>query len=167
MESNPTRMCELLVGLPAVTVLGIDDVEDGPIRVHLERSESRTGCPACGVVAESKGRRLVELVDLPVSGRSSRLLWHKRRFVCRDVDCEHKTWTEVDERIAHFHRRLCSVFKRRRHRQPGKLSRWIIFMSSLCERRCFHILTAFLPLHLTGHFAMTRRLHSSSAGSES
>ena len=50
MESNPTRMCELLVGLPAVTVLGIDDVEDGPIRVHLERSESRTGCPACGVV---------------------------------------------------------------------------------------------------------------------
>ena len=101
MESNPTRMCELLVGLPAVTVLGIDDVEDGPIRVHLERSESRTGCPACGVVAESKGRRLVELVDLPVSGRSSRLLWHKRRFVCRDVDCENKTWTEVDERIAH------------------------------------------------------------------
>jgi len=101
VESNPTRMCELLVGLPAVTVLGIDDVEDGPIRVHLERSESRTGCPACGVVAESKGRRLVELVDLPVYGRSSRLLWHKRRFVCRDVDCENKTWTEVDERIAH------------------------------------------------------------------
>ena len=101
MESNPTRMCELLVGLPAVTVLGIDDVEDGPIRVHLERSESRTGCPACGVVAESKGRRLVELVDLPVYGRSSRLLWHKRRFVCRDEDCENKTWTEVDDRIAH------------------------------------------------------------------
>ena len=94
-------MCELLVGLPAVTVLGIDDVEDGPIRVHLERSESRTGCPACGVVAESKGRRLVELVDLPVYGRSSRLLWHKRRFVCRDEDCENKTWTEVDDRIAH------------------------------------------------------------------
>ena len=94
-------MCELLVGLPAVTVLGIDDVEDGPIRVHLERSESRTGCPACGVVAESKGRRLVELVDLPVYGRSSRLLWHKRRFVCRDLDCENKTWTEVDDRIAH------------------------------------------------------------------
>ena len=83
METNPTRMCELLVGLPAVTILGIDDVEDGPIRVHLERFESRTGCPACGVVAQSKGRRLVELVDLPVYGRSSRLLWHKRRFVCR------------------------------------------------------------------------------------
>ena len=65
METNPTRMCELLVGLPAVTILGIDDVEDGPIRVHLERFESRTGCPACGGVAESKGRRLVELVDLP------------------------------------------------------------------------------------------------------
>jgi len=56
-------MCELLVGLPAVTVLGIDDVEDGPIRVHLERSESRTGCPACGVVAESKvtSRQVVSL----------------------------------------------------------------------------------------------------------
>ena len=86
MESNPTRMCELLVGLPAVTVLGIDDVEDGPIRVHLERSESRTGCPACGVVAESKGRRLVELVDLPVYGRSSREIPHSKwtRWLCGD-----------------------------------------------------------------------------------
>ena len=43
MEPNARRLCELLVGFPAATILGIDEVEDGSIRVHLERSESRTG----------------------------------------------------------------------------------------------------------------------------
>lgn len=28
MQTDPTRMCELLVGLPAVKVLGVDDGED-------------------------------------------------------------------------------------------------------------------------------------------
>ena len=35
-------MCETLVGLPAGTILCIDEVGDGSIRVHLERSESKT-----------------------------------------------------------------------------------------------------------------------------
>ena len=30
MESDPTRLCELLVGLPAVNVLGVDDEGDEP-----------------------------------------------------------------------------------------------------------------------------------------
>ena len=36
MEVDPTRICELLVGLPAVVVLGVDDGGDGPLRVHIE-----------------------------------------------------------------------------------------------------------------------------------
>jgi hypothetical protein len=28
VESDPTRVCELLVGLPAVNVLGVDDEPD-------------------------------------------------------------------------------------------------------------------------------------------
>ena len=43
MEPNAPRLCELLVGFPAATILCIDEVEDGSIRVHLERSELRTG----------------------------------------------------------------------------------------------------------------------------
>ena len=93
-------MCELLVGLPAVHILGIEDHEGEPLRVHIERAESRAGCPECGVVAESKGRSVVVLVDLPVYGRPSRLVWHKRRFRCLEVTCPNSSWTESDPKIA-------------------------------------------------------------------
>jgi hypothetical protein len=65
VESNPIRMCELLVGLPAVTVLGVVSRDNEPLRVHVERVESVAGCPARGVLAHVKDRRRVELVDLP------------------------------------------------------------------------------------------------------
>lgn len=36
MEVDPTRMCELLVGLPAVRVLGIVDDPGEPLEMHIE-----------------------------------------------------------------------------------------------------------------------------------
>ncbi len=36
MESNPIRMCDLLVGLAAVTVLAVPSCESGPLWVHVE-----------------------------------------------------------------------------------------------------------------------------------
>ena len=68
MESNPVRLCELLVGLPAVSVLDVVSRENEPLRVHVERLESVAGCPVCVVVAHVKDRRRVELVDRPPSG---------------------------------------------------------------------------------------------------
>jgi hypothetical protein len=50
VESNPFRICELLVGLPAVSVLGVVSRENEPLRVHVERVEPVAGCPVCGVV---------------------------------------------------------------------------------------------------------------------
>ena len=35
------RMCELLVGLPDVTVLGVDELSDGSIAVHVEQAGER------------------------------------------------------------------------------------------------------------------------------
>ena len=35
---------ELLVGLPNVGVLGVDDVPDGSVRIHVEIRESRPVC---------------------------------------------------------------------------------------------------------------------------
>ena len=64
METDPTHMCELLVGLPDVTVLGVEDIEDGPLMVHIETRAARPGCRRCGVVAQMKDRPVVELVDL-------------------------------------------------------------------------------------------------------
>jgi DNA-directed RNA polymerase subunit RPC12/RpoP len=41
-------MCELLVGLPAVTVLAVEDLPGQPLRVHIETRGDRPGCRGCG-----------------------------------------------------------------------------------------------------------------------
>lgn len=66
MDTDLIRVGELPVGLPDVTVLGVEDEPGGPIRVHIETREPRPLCPSCGVVAGIKDRPRVELVDLPV-----------------------------------------------------------------------------------------------------
>ena len=60
MECDPTRVCELLVGLPAVNVLGVDDEPDGPVVEVggvglLVRVSSTTGAtlPVDGGVADA------------------------------------------------------------------------------------------------------------------
>lgn len=92
-------MCELLVGLPVVTLLGIEDVDDGPLEIHVETGVKRTGCAGCGVVARLKDRPAVELVDLPCFGRPVRLIWHKRRWCCPEPTCPVGSWTEEEDRI--------------------------------------------------------------------
>jgi len=123
VESNPIRMCELLVGLPAVTVLGVVSRDDEPLRVHVERVAAIAGCPVCGVVAHVKDRRQVELVDLPSFGRPTRLVWHKRRFRCPEPSCPHGSWTEQDPLIAP--RRLCL---------SDRAGRWITEQVGRCGR---------------------------------
>ena len=49
-------MCELLVGLPAVRVLGVVDEPDGPLFVHIETVGPRPTCRGCGVAATVKER---------------------------------------------------------------------------------------------------------------
>lgn len=96
---DPERVCEILVGLPEVNVLGIEE-RQGSLEIHVECRTSRPGCPKCGVLAHLKDQRIVTLVDLPCFGRCTRLLWHKRRWRCPDPDCANGSWTEEDERIA-------------------------------------------------------------------
>ena len=100
MESNPTRMCELLVGLPAVNVLGVVDEPDAALGVHVESRSSRPPCPGCGRTAWVKDRAAVELVDLPSFGRPARLVWHKHRWRCPDHGCAVVSWTGENARIA-------------------------------------------------------------------
>ena len=98
MEMDPTRMCELLVGLPDVVVLGVDDDPNGALRVHVESRVDQGWCRACGARAGIKDRTRVPLVDLPCFGRPTRLVWHKQRWQCRP--CDTGSWTIIDERIA-------------------------------------------------------------------
>ncbi|NCG25823.1 MAG: hypothetical protein GWP47_17030 [Actinobacteria bacterium] len=61
MIVDPIRVCELLVGLGEVTVLGAVDEPDGPVRVHVETRAPRPTCPGCGSAVWAKDQRSVEL----------------------------------------------------------------------------------------------------------
>jgi transposase len=94
-------MCALMVGLPDVKVLAVQD--DDPLtalRVHVETTVEQAGCEGCGTRARLKDRRAVALVDLSAFGRPAVLVWHKRRWVCPEADCDVGSFTEVDARIA-------------------------------------------------------------------
>ena len=51
MDVDPTRMCELLVGLPDVVVMGVADVSGAALRVHVELRTAGRGCGGCSGVA--------------------------------------------------------------------------------------------------------------------
>ena len=69
MGVDHTRVCELLVGLGDVEVLGADDEAGAPLGVHIRRRAPRPVCEVCGGSLWSDGEREVELVDLPAFGR--------------------------------------------------------------------------------------------------
>jgi transposase len=93
-------MCALLVGLPAVRVLGVEAVAGGPIVVHVELETTAPECPECGVRARVKDRPSVTLVDLPCFGRPARLVWRKHRWCCQDRACSTGSWTAENPTIA-------------------------------------------------------------------
>ena len=93
-------MCELLVGLPDVNVLGLDDRPGGPLGVHVETRAARPVCPGCSGPVVAKDRDRVELVDLPAFGRATRLVWRKRRWACGNSVCPVRSFTETDPTIA-------------------------------------------------------------------
>ena len=98
MEENPTRICELIVGLGDVEVLGVDDVAGGPLALHIG-TRARPACGGCGGAVWSKGSAPVGLVDLLAFGCPKRLVWHKWRWRCPTAGCAVGSFTEVDEQI--------------------------------------------------------------------
>jgi transposase len=95
--------CDVLVGLSGLHVVAVDPVQldagEGLV-IAVESPPTVMGCPACGVVARSHGRRTVELIDAPCFGRPVRLRWHKRTWTCPDPGCPMGTFTEQDEQVA-------------------------------------------------------------------
>ena len=54
METDPTRMCEILVDLLDVNITGVEGGHRQPVSVHLECRRVDVGCPECGVLARVK-----------------------------------------------------------------------------------------------------------------
>ena len=94
METDATRMCALLVGLPDVTVVGVGEWPSW-LRVEITTELERLAC--CAQPTHRHGVRDVMLVDLPVFGRPARLVWRKQRWRC--ASCR-RTWTTQDPRVA-------------------------------------------------------------------
>lgn len=93
--------CDLLVGLDGLHVTAVDrDRDAGSLRVAVESPPAVMGCPTCGVVAHSHGRREVRLVDAPCFDRPVVVVWRKRTWRCVEPSCPAGTFTEQDPAIA-------------------------------------------------------------------
>ena len=130
MIVDPTAVCELLVGLPDVNVLGIVDVDGMSLVVHVESRGSRPGCERCGMPARVKQRPTLLFVDLPSFGRPCMLAWRKTRWVCPQPDCEMGSWTGEDERIAAPRMLMTARAGRWATRQVGKHGRAVSDVAS-------------------------------------
>lgn len=85
--------CDLLLGLDGLHVTAVERAP-GLLTVTVESAPVPAGCPTCGVLAESHGRRVVRLVDAPCFTTPVVLLWRKRRYRCSEDACEVATFTE-------------------------------------------------------------------------
>ncbi|MGW1956914.1 transposase family protein [Streptomyces sp. NPDC001920] len=86
----------LLLDLDGVSVRRVERLEDGTRRVHLATAEEAArACPECGTFAwKVKGTARTRPRDLPYGERGLVLLWHKRRWWCREPKCPRKSFTE-------------------------------------------------------------------------
>jgi hypothetical protein len=74
-------MCQLLIGLGDVTVLGVHERWlNLPLEVRIRRDPDDGTCPDCSTVGALVDVRPVRHVDLPCFGRRTILVWHKRRL---------------------------------------------------------------------------------------
>lgn len=92
--------CDVLVGLGGLRVTGACRRGDGVLVVDLESPPGPSGCPRCGQVAESRGRKTLVLIDAPMGAAPVRIRWRKRRFRCVDDACAQKSFTEQDTAVA-------------------------------------------------------------------
>ena len=99
MEDNGIGMTEALLGLDGFRVLEVAE-GDGELIVRVESIAEVMVCGGCGRRAESQDRVERAFRDLPCFGRSVRLVWRKRRWRCRHVECSSKTWTETSEHVS-------------------------------------------------------------------
>ncbi len=83
----------VLLGLEGFVVLAVAEA-GGEIEMLIETDADLVGCPECGAVATTHGRRRHCVRDLPVGGRPVVLTWCKRIWRCEQPQCPVRTWSE-------------------------------------------------------------------------
>lgn len=64
------------------------------MRVTVSTPWQLAGCPDCGVVALSRGRRVRVLRDVPHGDVRVQIVWRQRRWRCGEVECPRGTFAE-------------------------------------------------------------------------
>jgi transposase len=85
-----------LLGIPGMRVWWCQEFA-GERRLLVDTVARVEPCLGCGQRAESKGRATVEVRDLPLAGKPTRLVWVKRVWRCRDCRA---SWRETHPEIA-------------------------------------------------------------------
>lgn len=99
VTGDGTGLAEAMLGLDGFRVLAVTETATELV-VEVETTGELVGCAECGCRAEAQDRRPVQVRDLACFGRPARLVWNKRRWRCRDRDCDARTWTEVCDHVS-------------------------------------------------------------------
>jgi transposase len=91
-ETDPCPRCDVLLGLDGVHVIAAQRHERR-LRVTVQTPRQLMGCPECGVVALSAGRRTRVLHDVP-GLVPVEVHWRQRRWACPDAGFPRGTFSE-------------------------------------------------------------------------
>src|SRR5450830_1581280 len=90
--TDPCPRCDVLLGLTGVHVIAVQR-QERRLRVRVQTPWQLMGCPDCGVVALSTGRRTRVLHDIP-GMVPVEVHWRQRRWACPDAGCPRGTFSE-------------------------------------------------------------------------
>lgn len=99
-DSSYCARCDVLVGLDGVRVTGVQRRVGGMLIIDVESPPGPVGCPGCGQVAVSAGRKVLSLVDAPMGTMPVRVRWRKRRWRCVDSSCVVRSFTQQNAAVA-------------------------------------------------------------------
>ena len=88
---------DAIFDVPGLHVLDVEGDSDDRLIVTAESDQIQTGCPSCGVVAASHGRRPRMLRDVPCLGRVTMVRWLKRMWRCREPACPVRVFSETHD----------------------------------------------------------------------
>jgi transposase len=100
MCGSGARWCaraDAIFDVPGMHVLDVNDDDRGRLVLTVESDQVQAGCPSCGVIAASHGRRPRMLHDAPCLGRVTVLRWLKRLWRCREPDCPTGVFSETHD----------------------------------------------------------------------
>lgn len=98
-DDATSDLSSIVLDLPGFTVLAAGEY-GGELELLVETVVRKVACPSCGRQAASHGRREHLLRDLEVADRPVLLVWHKRIWRCRNVNCSMVTWSETVPQIS-------------------------------------------------------------------